>query len=326
MTQAGQAANKAAKTAVFADYLSRRADNTIKTQRAALALFADFLAAVGVEGVTGELLQTTPAAWQGVTWGLVEAFTKWLLKQGYSVATVNNRLTAVKTYAKLAAKAGAISTQELALIRTVNGYGRKEAKRIDERRPVTRRGHKKAEHTKITQEQAAKLKQHPDTPQGRRDCLLMCLLLEHGLRVGEVARLQVTDFDLKRGELRFYRPKVDKIQTHTMTADTLRAALAYFEHDAAAMGPVLLASTKTGELVSRAMSERAITKRVEYLGRQLGISSLSPHDLRHYWATRAAAAGTDPFRLQEAGGWSSLAMPRRYVEAAAVANEGVKLA
>jgi hypothetical protein len=28
---------------------------------------------------------------------------------------------------------------------------------------------------------------------------------------------------------------------------------------------------------------------------------------------------------QEAGGWSSLAMPRRYIAAAAIANEGVRL-
>lgn len=34
---------------------------------------------------------------------------------------------------------------------------------------------------------------------------------------------------------------------------------------------------------------------------------------------------TEPFRLQEAGGWSSLALPRRYVEDAKVANEGVEL-
>jgi integrase len=39
--------------------------------------------------------------------------------------------------------------------------------------------------------------------------LLMCLLLDHGLRVGEVVRLQVADVDLKAGELRFYRPKVE---------------------------------------------------------------------------------------------------------------------
>jgi integrase len=57
----------------------------------------------------------------------------------------------------------------------------------------------------------------------------------------------------------------------------------------------------------------------------LGLEGLSPHDCRHYWATDAARSGTDPFRLQEAGGWASLAMPRRYVEAAEIANKGVKL-
>jgi len=31
----------------------------------------------------------------------------------------------------------------------------------------------------------------------------------------------------------------------------------------------------------------------------------------------------DVFRLQEAGGWNSLAMPRRYVERSEVANEGM---
>jgi hypothetical protein len=35
--------------------------------------------------------------------------------------------------------------------------------------------------------------------------------------------------------------------------------------------------------------------------------------------------GTDPFTLQEAGGWSSLAMPRRYVADNEIANEGVIL-
>lgn len=42
-------------------------------------------------------------------------------------------------------------------------------------------------------------------------------------------------------------------------------------------------------------------------------------------ATVAALNGTDPFRLQEAGSWASLAMPRRYVEVVEVAIMGVKL-
>ena len=49
--------------------------------------------------------QHVPVAWQGVTWGLVEGFVKWLLNQGYSLASINNRLSAVKVYVRLAAKA-----------------------------------------------------------------------------------------------------------------------------------------------------------------------------------------------------------------------------
>jgi hypothetical protein len=38
--------------------------------------------------------QHRPAAWQGVTWVLLEGVVKWLLNQGYSLASVNNRLSA----------------------------------------------------------------------------------------------------------------------------------------------------------------------------------------------------------------------------------------
>jgi hypothetical protein len=80
----------------------------------------------------------------------VEAFVKWLLQQGNGVASVNNRLSAVKVYAKLAAKAGAITPDDLALIKTVSGYADKEARRINERRPVIRIGDKKAQHVPLT--------------------------------------------------------------------------------------------------------------------------------------------------------------------------------
>jgi integrase len=70
------------------------------------------------------------------------------------------------------------------------------------------------------------------------------------------------------------------------------------------------------------MSTRAITDRVRVLGEQIGISGLSAHDCRHYWATYWAGK-VDVLRLQEAGGWNSLAMPRRYVEESKVANEGM---
>jgi integrase len=146
--------------------------------------------------------------------------------------------------------------------------------------------------------------------------------------VGEVADLPVTSINLKTRTLHFYRHKVDKTQTHRLTRDTLAAATAYLQHDAPPVGKLLLGShpNKGGQLAG-SMSLRAIQKRVQWLAlKHLGRDyPLSPHDCRHYWATQAARSGTDPFTLQEAGGWSSLAMPRRYIAEAAIANEGLRL-
>ena len=121
-----------------------------------------------------------------------------------------------------------------------------------------------------------------------------------------------------------------------MTADTLQAARSWLEQDAPPIGPLLRASVsknagkvawQAGELSHAGLTARAITARVAYLGRKvLGIGGLSAHDLRHTWATLAARNGTPLDRLQDAGGWASLAMPMRYIEAARIANEGVKLA
>lgn len=323
----GHAANEAARQSVFTDYRSRKAHNTIARQDVDLATFAAYLTqAMG--SAPGDLARD-PQAWRGVTWGLVEGFVKWELLQGYAVGTVNLKLSTVKMYCKLAAKAGVLDAQELAMIRTVAGYSRKEGKRIDERREQadipTRNGHKKRDAIVLSKDQAAKLKQQPDTPQGRRDRLLICLMLDLGLRRGEVAGLTVDNVDLQRGELTFYRQKVNLVQTHNLVNGLQAAMAAYLAHDAPESGPLLRASRKGGKLTSGAMSERAITARVRYLGERIGIDGLSAHDLRHTWATQAARSGTPIDRLQDAGGWSSPAMPLRYVEAARIANEGVML-
>jgi integrase len=317
----------------FAEYQSRKAANTTRRQTADLALFAEYLSAVGV---TPGDFENDPEAWRGVTWGLVAGFVKWQLKAGYAIGSINVRLATVKGYAKLATQAGTLDPTAYAMIMTVKGYSHKENKRIDGQRQAadvdTRKGAKKAAAVSITIEQAARLMAQPDTAQGRRDALLMALLLEHGLRVGEVAPLVVTDFDLKAGTLTFYRSKVDKTQTHRLTPRTLKAARAYFEQDAPVMGNLWRASAskKDGKqaantLTGQGMSDRAMTKRVMVLGQAIGINGLSAHDCRHYWATRAARNNTPIDRLQDAGGWNSPAMPLRYVEAAKVANEGVRL-
>lgn len=323
LAAAGAAANHAAARGVFTDYRSRKAAGTRRAQDADLGRWAQYLADVGATSCPG--WADDPECWRGVSWGLVEAFVRWQQARGYTVASINRALSTVKTYAKLATKAGALDPQAYTLIRAVAGYGRTEGRRMDEGRAQTRMSGKKATAVLLALDQVRALKAQPDTPQGRRDALLICLLADHGLRVGEVALLRVEHFDRRAGTFTFYRPKVDKIQTHKMTADTARALGAYLDQDGPALpaGPLLQGSKKGGALAGE-MTERAINARVGVLGERIGVKGLSPHDLRHYWATDAARNGTPIDRLQDAGGWSSPAMPLHYVEAAAIANEGVR--
>jgi integrase len=150
----------------------------------------------------------------------------------------------------------------------------------------------------------------------------MCLLLGHGLRCGEVAGLTVESVNLSTGLLTFYRQKVDKMQTHQLTRDTLLAAMRYFEV-AKPKDKLLMGSRKGGKLEG-VMSERAITDRVRELGERIGVKGLSAHDCRHDWA-KSAVKASDIKSLQQAGGWSSPAMPLRYADDAAIANEGIHL-
>jgi len=321
---AGQVANYHAAQRRFDDYLSRKADNTVVAQRSDLLHFSVYLHDVGVQNTPNEdQLQTDPLAWRGVTWGLVDGFVKWQLTQGHAITSINRRLSTIKVYAKLASQAGMIDAQELALIKTVTGYAKNEARRIDARRPVTRVGDKKRTPTRITHDQARQLKASPDTPQGRRDTLIMCLLLDHGLRVGEVVLLRAENFDVEGGLFYFERPKVDGAQVHKFSNDTLHALQGYIgAGDAPKTGPLLRGSRKSGALTHAGISDRAIQARVRFLGEQIGLFDLSPHDCRHYWATYWAKK-VDVIQLQEAGGWSSLEMPRRYIERAKIANIGM---
>lgn len=331
---AGKAANHAAARASFDDYRSRRPHNTIRRQDADLTLFADFLKDAGAP--VGDLA-TDPQQWQGITWGLVEGFVKWQLMNGYAVGTVNLRLSTVKTYAQLALKAGALDVSEYARIRTVKGYSQSDKLTVDQTRRsngietrrstkarATSKASKKTEPVFLSKEQRDALIEQPDTPKGIRDALMVCLMLEQGLRVGEVVILQRADFDLSSGLLRVYRPKTQKTQVHRLTEKTLAAARSYLKI-APKDGNIWRRGAEKGnaDLTEQGMSERAINYRLAMFGRHMGIDNLSAHDLRHTWAERAKK---NPAKtLQEAGGWNSPAMPLRYQKSSEIANDGLLL-
>jgi len=336
----GKVANDAAARHEVVDFLSRRSDNTLRTHAAALALFADYLDDIG--GGLGQDVRrfaddvaswsetkVTPdiSAFSGMTWGIVKGYVAWLLEAGYAIRTINVRLSTVKVYCKLAHTSGMIADDQHLRIKNVSGYDQKAGKRVDDRRPVTRVGAKKAKHVTITPEQAMQLKNdHEDTPGGRRDALLMHLLLDLGLRVSEVAGLRVENVDLDAATIRFYRKKVDKWQTHQLINGLLRAMRRYLEIADIDNGRLLLGTTKGGNLTSSPMSERAITKRVKYLAKQLlDIDNMSAHDCRHFWTTDAIRNDSSVMAVRDGGGWKTTAMVDHYAEQAKIANEGIKL-
>ena len=342
---AGKAANRAESLKAFSNYRDRRAANTTRRQDADLELFTDYLKSIGVR--VGSL-STDPRAWQGITWGLVSNFVQWQLQEGYAVDSVNVRLSTIKIYAGLALTAGTLTAETYAMIRTVKGYGYKERVNIDGKRKAagyeTRRTikarmtrkdstpvqtHRKKEPIFLNKSQRDGLILDVKTQQVKRDNLLILLMLDHGLRISEVALLQVGDFNISNRILKFYRPKTKQTDIHRLTDRTWKAAREYFQI-APAEGCIWRASAMKnegkkarGKLTNQGMSTNAIYKRVELAGRRIGIEGLSPHDLRHTFAERAKQSPTKI--LQTAGGWNSESMPLRYQKAGTIANDGLIL-
>lgn len=321
LAEVSKLANAHASASVFAEYRRLKASNTLLRQDDDLAAFEDYLARLKIKR-TAEQLATQPAAWQGVTWGLVKGFAAYLLKLGYSVTSLNPKMSTIKVYCRLAMQAGAIPADEYVQIKAITGYSRLQGKRIDRERDVTRVGAKKADARVLSDDECeALLDQHP-TPQGLRDMVMLRLMLDHGLRVGEVVALTVANVNMAAGTMTFYREKVDKTQTHQLTPALRRALVAYLPHIDA--GPLIVGSRKGGKLARRGMTRFSVFQRVTALGAAVGIDDLGCHDLRHTWATRAAAAGTPIERLTDAGGWSNPITPQtRYIKPARIANQGV---
>lgn len=329
----GQAANSTAARFVFSNYTKRKAQSTVSAQLADLKNFCAFLAHAGQDSITAESLQSDPVAWFGMTWGLIESYKLWQESEGAAPSSLNRRLSTVKTYAKLAAKSLSTvqgndssireATEQLRMISTVSGYSAKEQANVNENRTQQRTGHKKADSTIITTAQAKQLIAQPDTPQGRRDSLLMALLLEHGMRASEVAALQVEGIDMNARTITFKRKKVrgtDKENaTHEMTKVTYRSMQAYWQNDAPSSGPLLLGSRKNGELSAKGLRRDNLSKRVATLGSTIGLV-ISAHDGRHYCATQMAKKGYGVAQLCDWFGWNSPAMALRYIDAADVAK------
>ncbi|MBN2500987.1 MAG: tyrosine-type recombinase/integrase [Anaerolineales bacterium] len=315
-----------AEDSIFPQYKQNKSPHTLRRHEADLAKFTEYLTENEIPA--GDLFNQ-PRAWQTINWHQVAEFQKWMLQHGYSVRTVNARLSAVKIYARLATRAGVLDKNTNDHIQAIEIYQRS----AEEGRKLKRKGYKKPSPIELTIEQVHALKEQPDTPQGHRDRLLMCLLLDHGLRSSEIAALQVENFDLINAAFSYDRPATNSEVTQEMTPDTLKAAKAYIKELEANQGPLLVGSKKSGQLTWKGLSTRAITKRIALLGIEVGyfreveyttpkkgkrktrkFGTLSAYDCRNYAVTRDANSGRPLEWLMEKYGWTSQATPLNYLE------------
>lgn len=315
--QAAQAADAARDHHLLKNYQEERSAETLERQGYDLALFAKYLESVYVRH--GDFYHDLEA-WRHINAALVDGFKQWMKREGYAIGSINVRLATVKAYCKIAHDAGIIPTATYIRIQGVQGIPHKSAVHVDRKRAVTRREHagcattKKAQATDIPDE-ALPLLKHPQTgPLAARDGLLMCILLDHGLRVGEVAILKKTQIDLEARLLTFDRPKVTKErEKHRLSDDTLAAARLYL--------PIIPPEQES--LFDLAVT--SIQERVRLIGHLAGIEGLSPHDCRHSAADRATRNGASLDALMQFGGWTNYGTPLQYLKRRAISNEGINL-
>jgi len=333
-------ADQATAYTAFADYQELKAKSTLQAQQKDLENFTAFLNGIYARANVDHQLQpgqlySQPEAWVIISAGLVETFKKHLALKGFAVSSINRALASIRMYAKLAMKAGTLPSDVYVHIKAVGGYGGSEAINLDDKREVTRIGRKKAESVAVDVKIVKELKKdHPDTPMGRRDRLILCLIFDHGLRASEVAGLNVGSIDVASGTMSVYRKKTNTSDRLNLTLDTLKAAKQYFEEDALTFSnePLILSGRKGGSLkevrMSREMVSLCVNRHGKRMAKKYGLKSLatlSSHDGRHQWTTDAIEAGTPLTAVQHAGGWKSPAMVHRYANKAKIVNKDVKL-
>jgi len=153
---------------------------------------------------------------------------------------------------------------------------------------------------------------------GRRDRALLEWLYSSGTRVSETSSLDLEFVDWKKGEARIVKGKGSKDRLVMLGAPALSALKSYVED----WRPELLAraQNRTGEeravwLNSRGarLSGHAIYILIRDYARESGIQkTVSPHTMRHSFATHLLEGGADLRVVQELLGHQSLAATQIY--------------
>ncbi|MFF5077748.1 tyrosine-type recombinase/integrase [Actinoplanes sp. NPDC000266] len=145
---------------------------------------------------------------------------------------------------------------------------------------------------------------------GARHFAALTFLADLGLRVGELVGLDLADLGWERGHrtVRFIG-KGGRPRRRALTPGALSALEAYLRVRGEGEGPLFM--TSTGARLDR----HAVFRLVRRLAKQAGIAGaerMSPHSLRHAFATTARAEGVPLEDVQDAMGHADPRTTRRY--------------
>jgi integrase/recombinase XerD len=171
----------------------------------------------------------------------------------------------------------------------------------------------------LTREEVAKLLEQPSggTPAALRDRALLETMYACGLRASEATALEVADVDLEAGILRA-RGKGSKERLVPIGSTAGSALAAYLRRGRPALAGDRLEPRLFLNHRGTGLTRQGLYKIVQRHARAAGLASrMSPHTLRHSFATHLLAGGCDLRSLQEMLGHADIATTQLYTQLSA---------
>lgn len=160
----------------------------------------------------------------------------------------------------------------------------------------------------LSEEQAAELVSCTYGPTPFRDQAILELLYGAGLRASEVVGINLEDVDIRAGEVRV-RGKGMKDRVSLFGEPCANAIRAWLQHERpTAASPALFVNRRGARLTTRTV-QNIVARRRRLLG--LG-EPITPHSLRHSFATHLLNGGADLKTVQQLLGHESLATTQVY--------------
>ena len=149
------------------------------------------------------------------------------------------------------------------------------------------------------------------TPKGLRDAAMFAVLYGCGLRRGELASLDIDDFDPADGSI-LVQGKRRKQRIVYLTENGISYLEAWLQCRGGQPGPMFCPIRQTGEMPNTRMRGESIAYILKRRQKEAGIDHFSAHDIRRSTITNLLDAGIDIFTVQKLAGHAAPTTTVRY--------------